>query len=164
LTFADFANCDTLRTRIYDLQLNFIKDINKIGMFGNSSANNIYDWIDIVKTNIETINTQGDIEGSCSKLLTSFNLQFLYSPFGSVANPQLAIVGARYYGTLGTFQWRCLDKLKCDGNSTEQAFQLKSSVSFIKVAGIGSASYTPDPPRIYAQLPSDVWYPFDIPG
>ena len=117
-------------------------------------------------------------DGRCANLLTNFGVEFLYTAYGSNINPQYAIVGARYnYTGAGTFQWRCRTKNDCiDPNiytggaislsnigTTPQPFQLRSSVSFVKVNTVGTSLYTPPPPQIWATLPDDVWYPFYIP-
>lgn len=117
-----------------------------------------------------------DSAGTCSNILTQFGIEFLYTLLGSVSNPQRVIVGARYSYTTGTFQWRCKTPRDCvdpaiytggteasaNAGLSSRPFPIKSFISFVKVDG-ESQLWTPLPPRIFAQLPNDVWYPFNIP-
>ena len=110
-------------------------------------------------------------------MLTSFDVQFLYSTYGSVNNPQYAIVGARYSSTFGNMQWKCAQKSDCVDNvndyqnaafaagnvgSASRPFMIRNSVTFVKVSTVGSSLYTPASPQIWATLPDDIWYPFFV--
>jgi hypothetical protein len=180
LTKNDFNSCTALRKRIFQLQTLTASKVDHVGRFGNSSASNIYDWIKIIDPGAGLANGQGqltDPTDACSNLLTSFDVQFLYTSYGISSNPQMAIVGARYSYTSGSFSWRCLNQDDCvDPNlykgqmenpanigQTSRPYSIRSSVSFVKVATIGTNLYTPPLPRIYPVLPNDVWYPFNIP-
>ena len=111
-------------------------------------------------------------------MLTDFGVEFLYTAYGASNNPQYAIVGARFnYTGTGSFQWRCKGKNACvdpavytggdvsiaNIGTVAQPFLLRSSVTFVKVSTVGTSLYTPPPPRIWATLPDDIWYPFYIP-
>jgi hypothetical protein len=49
LTMPDLsAGCQALRLKIYELQTLTAKNIKNIGIFGNASVNNKYDWIDVI--------------------------------------------------------------------------------------------------------------------
>jgi hypothetical protein len=173
LSFSDMANsasCQTLRQRIFELQLLTARNFDSIGIFGNASVHNTFDWIPIIQVPPTVPQVAEREVGKCTQLLTAFNVQFLFAPFGISSNPQLAIVGARFNYTMGEFQWRCTSRADCvdpvDPNSpatTPRPFQIKSTVSFVRVPNSQPDPYTPVPPRIYAELPSDVWYPFNIP-
>ncbi|KAJ3260839.1 Tectonic-1 [Boothiomyces macroporosus] len=174
-------NCDSLRSRIYNLQTLTAQNIDSIGKFGNASTTNVYDWIKIINNPPSaltgTTSSPGTGVGICSNLLTSFNVEFLYSSYGSTSDPQQAIVGARYSYTSGTFEWTCESVQDCvDPNiyvsgsesqsnigTVKKPFQLSSTVSFVQVSTLTLQLYVPPPPKIYAELPDDIWYPFSIP-
>ncbi|KAJ3270114.1 Tectonic-3 [Terramyces sp. JEL0728] len=174
-------NCDSLRSRIYNLQTLTARNIDSVGMFGNASTTNVFDWIKIINNPPSAItgavSSPGTSFGICSNLLTSFNVEFLYSSYGSTTHPQHAIVGARYSYTPGTFGWTCDSVRDCvDPNiysagtetitnigTASKPFQLSSTVSFVQVSTLTSSLYIPPPPKIYAELPDDIWYPFSIP-
>ena len=185
LTLSDFnsqASCDALRTRIYNLQTLTAQTINRVGKFGNASVNNEFDWIPI-NNNIPSVVQAGATFAqtstrTCSNLLTEFKVEFLYSAYGIASNPQLAIVGARYSYTVGSFSWSCDSNTDCvdpsvyttgteninNVGSATRPFQIKSSVTFVRVSTVGTSIYNPSPPSVFAALPDDIWYPFNIPS
>ncbi|KAH6598401.1 hypothetical protein BASA61_002871 [Batrachochytrium salamandrivorans] len=172
------SGCAGLRLRVYTLQTLTAAAITHVGMFGNASVNNIYDWIPVIN-NLPAVLTGSvpvaDTTGTCSSLLTDFGIQVLYTHYGATDHPQRAIVGVRYTYTAGKFQWRCLTPQDCVDptvygapavaggvSNSLQAFRIRSSVSFVRVSGVGTALFSPPAPRIAAQLPSDIWYPFNL--
>lgn len=48
LNRADLVACAALRTRIYRLQTLTASSIDYVGIFGNASVENIYDWINVI--------------------------------------------------------------------------------------------------------------------
>ncbi|KAJ3303109.1 Tectonic-1 [Kappamyces sp. JEL0829] len=161
------AACSTLRANIVALQTLSSQYINMIGMYGNSSVTNaLSEWISVLDSRPSWLTAStSDPNGSCSGLLTDFDIQFLYTALGSSANPQYAIVGARYQYTSGTFQWRCKTNAACTNyNTATLPFPIRNSVSFVLVSTTGTNLYSPPAPQIWATLPDDVWYPFQVPS
>ena len=111
--------------------------------------------------------------GTCTSLLTEFDIQILYSEFGSIDNPQKGIVGIRYNYVSGSISYQCIDPVQCADISTlkgsgtsasgtnAQSFRIKSTVSFVEVA-TDKTSFVPPPPRLVPPLPEDVFYPFNL--
>jgi hypothetical protein len=145
-------------------------------------VNNIYDWIPIINEIPSQIRAGSSSRlvgtNTCSDLLTEFNVQILYTAYGISTNPQLGIVGLRFSYVSGSFSWRCEENNDCidpnvftgaasDNNNIglkPKPYNLRSSVTFKRVSSGGPSPYTPPPPRIYAVLPDDIWYPFNIPS
>lgn len=74
LTLADLAaGCTALRKKIFDLQTLTAKNIKYIGKFGNSSVDNLYDWVKVI-SNPESILTD---PGVVLKLITLVGWQWL---------------------------------------------------------------------------------------
>nr|KAJ3420380.1 Tectonic-1 [Polyrhizophydium stewartii] len=170
------SGCAALRTQIYTLQTLTASAVTHVGVFGNASVSNVYDWIKIINnppaaiTGSQTITDAAD---TCSSLLTDFDVQVLYTYYGSSLGPQAAIVGVRFNYVKGQFQWRCLSPADCVNpstyglasatpGSTPQRFRIRSSVSFVRVSTVGTSLYSPPAPRLVAQLPDDIWYPFTL--
>ena len=55
---SDFNACTTLRTKIYNLQTLTASKIKYIGIFGNASVNNMFDWIKVISDPPDAINGQ----------------------------------------------------------------------------------------------------------
>eukprot|EP00842_Homolaphlyctis_polyrhiza_P002965 jgi/Hompol1/366/HPOL_005296-RA len=175
-SLATSTACATLRKQIYTLQTLTASTLTHIGILGNASIENIYDWVAIINnppTSLTGTQTVTDIAGTCSSLLTQFSIQILYTLAGSQTNPQRAIVGVKYAYTSGSFTWRCLSQADCvdptvygaasSSSAATQPFRIRSTVSFLRVAGIGTTVYSPPAPQLVAKLPDDIWYPFSIP-
>ncbi|KAI8899878.1 hypothetical protein BC833DRAFT_331467 [Globomyces pollinis-pini] len=177
------TQCDQLRSRIFNLQTLTAANVQYVGMFGNATVNNPFDWILVQSSPMEeitgSISLPQDTFGKCTNLLTSFDIQFLYTFYGSETNPQRAIVGARFSYTSGSFQWECKTRSNCVDPSTysspgseaasnigtvPQPFPIRSSVSFVRVSTTGSKLFTPPPPKVFGEIPDDIWYPFKIPS
>ncbi|KAK5664635.1 hypothetical protein QVD99_008186 [Batrachochytrium dendrobatidis] len=170
------SNCAAIRSQVFTLQTLTAGALSHVGMFGNASVENIFDWVPIINTVPTALTgTQSitDTVGTCSSILTGFDIQVLYTHLGVLTNPQRAIVGVRYSYTSGKFQWRCITPTDCVdpatygaassgvGTST-QTFRIRSSVSFVKVDSVGTALFSPPAPRLFTQLPNDIWYPFNL--
>ena len=179
--FSSQASCDSLRTRIYNLQTLTAQSKNRIGRFGNASVNNEFDWIPIINDIPAAIQAGSSsaqtASRTCSNLLTEFKVEFLYSAYGIASNPQLAVVGARYSYTTGSFSWICNSNSDCidpqvyttgtenvnNIGITVKPFQIKSSVSFVRI-GSSSTPYSSDSPSLISAMPDGIWYPFNIPS
>ncbi|KAI8923874.1 hypothetical protein BC831DRAFT_468969 [Entophlyctis helioformis] len=173
------AGCATIRTRVYALQTLTAASITHVGIFGNASVNNVYDWVKVINSPpADVTGTQAitDTAGTCSSILTEFGIQVLYTYVGSRTNPQRAIVGMRFSYTAGKFEWRCLSQTDCVNPTTAhgapaasagvginpQNFRIRSTVSFVQVPNVGTSLFSPPAPRLMAQVADDLWYPFRI--
>ncbi|KAI8911712.1 hypothetical protein EDD86DRAFT_245973 [Gorgonomyces haynaldii] len=174
---SDFDSCTALRQQIYNLQTLTASGITHVGKFGNANVNNVYDWIPVISNPPDLLSTVGDGYSTCAGIVTSFDVEILYSYYGAAAKPQPAIVGIKYSYTTGTYRWFCENPSYCvdpntytSGSSAmgnigtvTKPFQIRSSISFVKVSNVASKLFVPPAPQLINPIPNDVWYPFNIP-
>ncbi len=87
--------------------------------------------------------------------------------YGSVTNPQVGIVGLRFAYGVGDLKAIC-DPHRCgEGFSTAQkvfSFDITTVVTFTFVETQNVQSYIPPIPVLIPSLPSDLFYPLQIPA
>ena len=170
-------NCGAIRRDIFNIQTLTASSLTHVGKFGNTSFLNVDDWVPIINavpnSLTGTVPIIEPLAGTCTSILTEFNMEFLTAKFGSTSNPQLGIVGARYSYTSGSISYRCLNSLDCikpsdliTGGSntpgaTPQLFRIKSTVSFVPISDDPSL-VVPPAPRLIPPLPNDIFYPFSL--
>ena len=159
-------DCATIRQTVLNYQMG-LRDaaLTHVGKFGNSSYLNINDWVEILNPTpppaLTAANTDaGTSAGVCSSLLSEFNIQFLYVPVGSVANPQNIIVGARYEFVAGQYAYRCSGLSCLDTTTSKQNFNIRSTVSFVKVKNSGFTSSSSTASLANVKVSTDIFYPF----
>lgn len=170
-TYAELTNnCDAIRSTVYATQVgSFFSSIDRVGIFGNASWLDSSDWIEILNMDppsaITTDSTTSQ-NGLCAQLMTGYNIEFLWAEFGSVANPQPGIVGARVSYVQGAFRYSCSGAVgsaacKSASASVYQPFRIQSTVSWVQT-GSPAAAFIPPAPPIISAIPNDVFYPFRI--
>lgn len=164
-SFSDLTNnCAAIRSNIFDYQMGSTNSLfNRIGRYGNSSVQNIQDWVELMNTvpdsTLTSSNSGAGDSGTCSDLLTEFNIQFLTLPIGTVSNPQMVILGARYEFISGQFSFRCVGS-SCFNDKQPQKFTIRSSITFVRASNSGFTSSSSSSSLNTISIPSDVFYPF----
>ncbi|ORY20141.1 hypothetical protein LY90DRAFT_517048 [Neocallimastix californiae] len=141
-----------------DVSIN--SDYAEITRFGNSTVNNAWEWIQMIQPeNVSTLS-------SCDSLPTELALQFIWADVGSLKNPQPMIVGARaIYGTSGnicTCTTGNYNENDCDVNRKKLSYNIRTTVSFLRLPDHGTELYVPRAPRLIPAVQEDLFYPFFI--
>ena len=74
------------------------KYVSYIGIYGNADPLDISQWLSLPLSIPTSTSTWSDTTGTCSKLLTNLNYQFLIAKSGEYAYPQNKIVSATIQG------------------------------------------------------------------
>lgn len=86
--------------------------------------------------------------------------------YGSVSNPQVGIVGMRFDYGVGNLKAIC-DPYRCGERFTTTApvfsFDITTVVTYTFVETQNVQSYVPPMPVLIPSLPSDLFYPLQIP-
>ncbi|XP_048379804.2 tectonic-3-like isoform X2 [Stegostoma tigrinum] len=136
--------CSDLQTRINSLLLGN-NPPNSLGILGNASGRNLENLTKIINPVPKASNAS--CQSSCT-LASALEIQILWANLGPLANPQAAVLGAR-------FQYQKQDIQCSPGKVT-----LKTFVTFID-----TTRYPPTPrdqPTIEQKLPFDFFHPFKV--
>lgn len=165
-------NCPAIGSRVLQIQLgewaNAALSSNGVyvGVWGNSSVLNVKDWVQVLGLDVSTLASPAtaDPSGACDGLLTEIALEFIWTDFGAVSNPQPAIVGARVLFITGSFAPSCSIPDQCRTDTVPLPFFLRSTVTFVRAPGASVQEVWPPPPRLLPPLPADIFYPFKMSG
>ncbi|XP_048476596.1 tectonic-3 [Rhincodon typus] len=136
--------CSDLQTRINSLLLGN-NPPNSLGILGNASGKNLESLTKIINPVPKASNA--NCQSSCT-LASALEIQILWANLGPLANPQAAVLGAR-------FQYQKQD-IQCSAGKVT----LKTFVTFID-----TTRYPPTPrdqPTIEQKLPFDFFHPFKV--
>ncbi|XP_041032773.1 tectonic-3-like isoform X1 [Carcharodon carcharias] len=142
--FSPGLTCSKLQTHI-NLLLLGNNPPDSLGILGNASSRNLESLTRIINLMPEALNVT--CETSCN-LSNMLEMQILWAMLGPLANPQAALLGAR-------FQYQRQD-VQCSTGRVS----LKTSVTFIE-----TTRYPPAPrdqPTAEQKLPFDFFYPFKV--
>ncbi|XP_072409529.1 tectonic-3-like isoform X1 [Chiloscyllium punctatum] len=143
-SFESGRTCRDLQTDINSLLLGNDPP-DSLGILGNASGRNPESLTKIISPVPEALNV--NCQSSCT-LATALEIQILWANLGPLANPQAAVLGAR-------FHYQKQD-VQCSSNSVT----LKTFVTFVD-----TTRYPPAPrdqPTIEQKLPFDFFYPFKV--
>ncbi|XP_043539122.1 tectonic-3-like isoform X1 [Chiloscyllium plagiosum] len=143
-SFESGSTCSDRQTDINSLLLGNDPP-DSLGILGNASGRNPESLTKIISPVPEALNV--NCQSSCT-LATALEIQILWANVGPLANPQAAVLGARFH-----YQ-------KQDVQCSSSRVTLKTFVTFVD-----TTRYPPAPrdqPTIEQKLPFDFFYPFKV--
>ena len=128
-----------------------------LGMWGNSSAAAIADWVALSAATYPTT-AAGTMSGrTCSGLLDTLDVDVAFASFGSVPNPQRAVISAKTeYSSSGAWVFTNTNP------AVAQSFQVRAAVRFLEASASAVTQHVPGAPPIIPRLPADFLYPFYV--
>eukprot|EP01135_Chromosphaera_perkinsii_P001475 Nk52_evm4s179 gene=Nk52_evmTU4s179 len=162
-TFAQVsaASCATIRQdALTYLSASQQNSATYVGQYGNSSVNDISEWVAILDQSTPSAATDAASDGICPEIYTDLEIQILTARVGAILNPQTIITGVRYVWTTSRFVFQCAGPYcQTAGAALTQSIQLKTSVNFIDTSR-PPISVKADVPDIFPAFPNDFFYPF----
>jgi len=154
---SDYSEISKEILKVHQTTLN---NIEYIARFGNTTIDNAWEWIKMIQP--ESVSTLS----SCDTLPIELALQFIWADVGALNNPQPMIIGARAaYGTSGnvcTCTMGSFNENDCDINRKKLSYNIKTTVSFLRLPDHGTELYEPRAPRLIPAVDEDLFYPFFI--
>ena len=134
-----------------------------IGVYGNADPLKAEQWIPIEwdfsgLSTVQFSPSSGDL--TCQNFVSTLKLEVLWTNTGEVRNPQPVILTARASFEQTDWTWAGSPDLT---SSATQKFVISRVVSFAEHVSDDTVSYKPDDPPLLPAIPSDVFYPFDLP-
>ena len=127
-----------------------------VGGLGNADPLTPSEWVPLtVQSGGQTATFDADTS-TCSNAVVGVHVQFMTAFVGKQDNPQLKVVAARTQYILGAWQYT-------RGDGMAQAFPVQSVVTWTHLPDEELKELLPPPPTIIPSLPSDFFYPFEIP-
>ena len=125
------------------------------GVWGDSDPANTADWIEFEVESLDDGMSWNEQEGTCSKVVSGVQYEFLTANVGSQQNPQRKVTYARVKFTYDdwTFSDPALD-------ACPQAFSVYSSSTFVEMDQQVDENVKPPAPPVFPKLPEDAFYPF----
>ncbi|KNC46955.1 uncharacterized protein AMSG_03388 [Thecamonas trahens ATCC 50062] len=130
---AELANCAALQNKLVSLLLPNAT-VNVVAAWGSSETDTPADWTDIALPDAVPTPAQGT--GTCANMVVGVHYGFVTVAGGAANNPQHKIIGAQMEYIVGSV--------------TDVA------------PGSPLALVFPRNPNLIPELPSDVWYPFEL--
>lgn len=150
------AALETLCTDADGLRAYMEPTQTRVGVWGNASAENLYDWRELQTAAwpSATPGTWDPLTATCSNLVTSVQVEFITADYGSQLNPQRAIVSARVTYARGavTFAQAAATDL--------EPVPVFASVAWLHWPWGGIKEVVPSSPPVLPTLPTDFLYPF----
>ncbi|NXF24433.1 TECT1 protein, partial [Rhodinocichla rosea] len=121
-----------------------------VASFGNSQAQDVFDWVPITQLHISEQMIPHTLQSSC-QIPVSLGIEVKWTKYGSLVNPQARIVNVTATITSTT--------LKQLPSGREKIIPITTSVVFTDISSPAEPSYKAWP-TINIKLPFDFFYPF----
>lgn len=163
LTYSQFVNLQQQWCEDFSQSEFFNLSDTHIGIYGNSDPLRAEQWVPIQwdfsgLSSVQYSPSSGDL--TCQNFVNTLRLEVLWTNTGEVRNPQPIILTARASFEQTDWTWAGSPDLT---STATQKFVISKIVSFVKHAADDTVYYKPDDPPLLPAIPSDVFYPFDLP-
>jgi hypothetical protein len=153
------AQLETLCTDAAGLQQYLLPTQTHVGVWGNASAENLFDWLAITTESFPTTTgTWIDETSTCANLVTTLNIEIITADYGSKYNPQRAVVSAR-----ASYARQAVQFTQATATATQRV-SVGATVSFLHWPWSGIKEVVPSSPPVLPSLPADFLYPFYMPS
>eukprot|EP00873_Tetraselmis_striata_P000555 jgi/Tetstr1/420819/TSEL_011895.t1 len=126
-----------------------------VGRWGNSDANNVNEWIEVVQDANATAMRWNDATKTCTNVLSGLQFEFLTNFVGASYNPQSQVAFARVQFLRS--DWTFRNQLEPEA---PQDFFVTSRVQFVAQEQPAAEAVRGNNPFILPRFPADVFYPF----